>query len=99
MDPAAITRALVPCLIAGFAYNMVTAYLYGKRAQAKIRDGILDRGEDSVEGDSGLTVEGNRNTKLNIGLIWPGRFSLLSFCLKEPLLVILRLCLRLQELC
>ena len=74
MDPAAITRALVPCLVAGFAYNMVTAYLYGKRAQTKIRDGILDRGEDSVEGDSGLTVEGNRNTKLNmkywINLAW-----------------------------
>lgn len=74
MDPAAITTALIPCVIAGFIYNMVTAYIYGKRAQAEINAGILDKGEDKVEGDVGLTVEGNRDTKINlkywINLAW-----------------------------
>lgn len=74
MDPAAITRVLMPCVIAGFIYNMITAYLYGKRAQSKIRAGILDKGEDTVDGDTGLTVEENRETKLNlkywINLAW-----------------------------
>lgn len=74
MDPATITTALVPCIIAGFTYNMVTAYIYGKRAQAKINAGILDKGEGAGNGDVGLTVEENRDTKLNlkywINLAW-----------------------------
>lgn len=66
MDPATVTKALIPCVIAGFAYNLVTAYLYGKKAQAQINAGILDNGEMNSEGDVGLTVEGNRDTKLNL---------------------------------
>lgn len=30
MDPATITVAVAPCLVAGFAYNMVTAWIYGQ---------------------------------------------------------------------
>lgn len=66
MDPALITRALIPCVIAGFIYNMITAFLYGKRAQVKINAGILDRGEGNSGSDVGLTVEGDRETKLNL---------------------------------
>ena len=74
MDPANITVALAPCLIAGFAYNMVTAWLYGKRAEKQIAAGILDKGEGADSGDVGLVVEENRNTKLDlkywINLAW-----------------------------
>ena len=74
MDPAEITTALLPCLIAGFIYNMVTAFIYGKHAQAQIAAGILDHGEANDDGDVGLKVEGNRSTKLNlkywINLAW-----------------------------
>ncbi len=66
MDPAMITKAVLPCIIAGFAYNMVTAYMFGIRAQKKINAGILDRGEGADNGDVGLTVESNRDTKLNL---------------------------------
>ena len=66
LDPAIITRALIPCIIAGFAYNMITAFFYGKRAQAKIKAGILDKGEGSSGKDVGLTVEENRETRLNL---------------------------------
>ena len=57
MDPATITVAVAPCLVAGFAYNMVTAWIYGKRAQKKIAAGILDTGEGADSGDVGLVVE------------------------------------------
>ena len=74
MDPATITVAVAPCLVAGFAYNMVTAWIYGKRAQKKIAAGILDTGEGADSGDVGLVVEENRDTKLNlkywINLAW-----------------------------
>ena len=73
MDPAGITKALMPCLIVGFIFNMITAVIYGKRAQAKINAGILDNGTDA-DSDVGLTVEGNRNTQVNlkywINLAW-----------------------------
>lgn len=65
MDPAAISTALMPCLVAGFAFNMITAVIYGRRAQTKINAGILDAGEDS-DSDVGLTVEGNRDTQVNV---------------------------------
>ena len=58
MDPATITVAVAPCLVAGFAYNMVTAWIYGKRAQKKIAAGILDTGEGADSGDVGLVVGG-----------------------------------------
>ena len=74
MDPATITKVLIPCIIVGFIYNMVTAYIYGIRAQAKINAGILDHGEGTDSSDVGLTVEGDRDTKLNlkywINLAW-----------------------------
>lgn len=73
MDPSAITAALWPCLIVGFIYNMVTAVIYGQRAQAKIKAGILDNGADA-DSDVGLTVDGDRNTKVDlkywINLAW-----------------------------
>ena len=74
MDPARITVALMPCLIAGVIYNLVTAWIYGKRAQKKIDAGILDKGEGADGADVGLVVEENRNTQLNlkywINLAW-----------------------------
>lgn len=74
MDPAQITTALLPCLICGFIYNMVLAVIFGQRAQAEIAAGKLDKGDGTQSGDVGLTVEGNRNTKVDakywINVIW-----------------------------
>lgn len=73
MDPATITGALIPCLIAGFIYNMITAVIYGKRAQAKINAGILDTGADA-DSNVGLTVESDREVKIDakywLNLVW-----------------------------
>ena len=65
MDPSTITAALIPCLVAGFIYNMITAVIYGQRAQAKINAGILDNGADA-DSDVGLTVESERDTKVDL---------------------------------
>lgn len=64
MDPSAISSAIMPCMAVGVIFNLVTAYLYGKKAQAKIDRGIVDHGED-MEADGSLHVEENRETKVN----------------------------------
>ena len=74
MEPAAISTAIIPCLIAGFIFNMVTAVIYGRRAQAKINAGILDTGENVSGEDVGLSVESNRDNKVDakywMNLVW-----------------------------
>ena len=73
MDPAAISTAILPCLVAGFIFNMITAYFYGKKAQASIAKGIVDHG-DEIASESGLYVEADRKTEVNlkywINLAW-----------------------------
>lgn len=73
MDPSAISSAIMPCMVVGVIFNLVTAYLYGKKAQAKINRGIVDHGED-MEADGSLHVEENRETKVNakywLNVVW-----------------------------
>ena len=73
LETTAISSAIIPCIVVGVIFNLVTAFLYGKKAQAKINRGLADHGDD-IEEEGSLVVESNRESKVDfkywLNLVW-----------------------------